>query len=250
MKKLPEEKQSDITDALSDIFLNIEVNGYVEESVAVGRMRIGEKVFAEDCLKDMGFGELDPCEMPQDFEGSAIGADGCVADKDINGFYRKSFFNFGMSMIFEEAAVKTKEFGTDGMMLFDEELRDYINGVFPLFVEVSDIEFEYDEFDLVSPVSLQTIRGDKRSAGKLLADIMLGRARAGMCVDRYFIKSASVPDRVMKLLREEDGRKYLECDAVNGMPYKMALISSLDFIGKRNVVLFDMKLSRRNEMSA
>lgn len=231
-------------DAVASLFMNIEINDYAMENVTLGRIVPGERIPLQAYLHELGY---DACAVPagkRRLSGNVLDERDIIRDKDIDEYYRRHFFNYQMSCVFEDAPKERFDFGDDAMFLFERETRQYIDGSFALFREIAGWGVSYDAYDLLVPYSREQIRQSSIAAAKFLAAVRLKHLRQGMCVHRYFARAEYVSPFVRRLLREKKGRYYLENADTESREYKLALFSVFAYKGMENFALFDLKARR------
>ncbi len=231
-------------DGWTSIFLNIEMNKVAEEYVVLGRLRPGDSAKRDDVFRDLGLQDCDFRTLPEDYEGDVLDAEGKVWERDVDEYFRRRYYNFAMSCIFDEAPMTEKDFGDDKMFFFCDEMRAYIDGCFPLFLEVLSQDVACDAFSLALPMPVGILRAGKNRMAKFLADVYLQGMRKGQNVTKWFAGALYVPPQVQALVRTQGKKILLACDDVQSVEYKLALLSVVMFLSAENTALYDVKCEK------
>lgn len=245
MKKLTE-KQKKYMDAFVEILLNSDINNYAEENVIMGRIKTGEKIPVEQYVRDLGYGDCNFNNVRLDLEGEVIDADGYIRNKDIDG-YRRRFLYFAMSCIFDEVRI-TDDFDDDGMMNLRDDIRKYIENLFPLFNEVLNTYVDYDAFDCISAYTFSEIFNSNSKVAKLLVDIKLKALKNGENVSRYLKGAKVMPYFVLRLIKQDKSKYILQNNDTESVDYKLALFSVMDFYNTENTKILELKIKRWLEL--
>ncbi len=249
MKESEQDVEQSLESAFSLLCLNVELNDYALENVVMGRIRPGEKIPFASYVQDLGYAACDFRAVRTQMEGNVLDADERIRNRDIREYYRRRFFNFHMSYIFDEAPKESFDFGDDAMFLFEQDMRGYINNAFPLFCDILDERVEYSPFDIKPSYMAAVRRGGHFRTEKLLSDIKLKALRQGVCVDSYFVRE-EIPFFVERLLEKKKGKYYLCNNDTDGVAYKLAVFSAFRLKGSENDFLLKTKIVRWAESHA
>lgn len=234
--------ESEIQDALSDLFLNFVINDYALEEVLFGNLKPGDKFPVDKFIKDMHFDFLTANDFSSIvYEGHVIDEYGIIEKKDPE-YFRKHFYNYEMSCIFADAAPEDKNFDDIGLMIFNNDaMTAYINDNYTMFCEIIDTPIEYDEFSLLLPVKSEVRKGCTMELKQFIADIMLKKLKVGKNVNKYFDKMVYVPYFVEQLVEKRKDKYFLKINDTESLDYKLAAFSVFDFFLNRNAMLLELK---------
>lgn len=233
-------KQADIKNALSSLFANEDLNNYAMENAVLGKISAGDDVPVQTYAKELKLPETLFSELESNSEGRAIDENGKLRENLEDENFRKDFYTFGMSIVFDKAPKNSYDFDDDGLLPFKFGLKEYLLELFPLFEQIAAYPIEHDAFDLMRADSEQA-QESVCACRELIANIKIKGIKQGKCVNKYVKSFSHIPYFACKLLTETKGKFVLSNADVQSLDYKLALLSLLPFRNTENAALFELK---------
>lgn len=226
------------------ISVNMLFNTYSLENIVMGKLKPDEQIPMDNFVSELKLQALNPYSSASDLEGSIIDNEGVVKDCPIETYYYR-FFADQMNIIFLDAPKFSDEFGDDLLFRFKNNLCKYITDMYPMFKEILATEVTYEPFDLVP---LPTEKTNFHTTGiyvrDLVADIKIKRMKKGQRVDKLMKNIPYISNYyfVNRLLENKDNHYVVADNDTDGVDYKLALFSSMDFVNIEHYKIFNLKL--------
>ena len=220
----------------------IDFDDYTYESVVLGLVGVGEHAPLNKYARDMG---VSPEEYYLEVErGEYLMIDECgkICNHDLDGYYRRRFFNYNMSYIFDSCKLGMNLSEEDLLMPFPDELTFYISGVLPLFIEALKTEVK-ESVELFSPL----MRSYKTATDAFLSGIMSKAIKVGDDVSGYFAGGAQPTPYAERLIERSGNILILKSDDCNGLDYKLALLANFRWYYFGHESLYLSKLAKFSE---
>lgn len=234
-----EEREQEMI-ALLEKLHRTDLDDYVRENVVLGLVGVGEPAPFERWGQDLGIDVSEYIDICKNGGSFIVERDLTVHCEDLDNFYRKRYFNFYMSLVFDKFRIGNDLSEDELIMPFPAEVDSYIRSVFPLFLEALNTEVEEDA------ITHHVWPSDKSrfATYEFLCDVYENKVKFGDDVGGYF-EGCDIPaPYVVKLIKEEDGKLTMRTHSRNGLAYKFALLGCISWYYRGHENLYFAKLAR------
>ena len=241
-------EMSEFINAFFRIELNALMNNYAVENVSFGEIKPNEKIPFDKYISDLELPQSPAYQFRTEVEGFAITDEETIVNQDID-FFMKDCFRTNINTIFMDSSLKdAMDYDTEGTICFKHEIYDFILSLFPLYKDILTTEVEYGGFDLLLPFPDRFARADCfQQFSKLLIDIKVRNLQIGQCIDKYLKNLSFIPYYVKRLFEVKKNRYILTNNDIESLDYKLAVLSTINYINPEHIKLFELKAQRFEE---
>lgn len=242
-----QQMEEKVLNILGIITINARINQLVFENVTMGNLQPNSPVPIDAYLAILKMKNFNFPNNENFFNGGAIIKKN-VIDKERQYFY-KDFYYGNMNFIFSETPKRGKRninelCENDDIYLenFNTKICNYIKNLYPLFEQIVEQKVEYDIYNLITDVTNSEQKELNKNISKLLVNIICLGKRRGSRVDSYMKKISKITPCLSKIIKLKKGHYYIENNDTDSIDFKLALLSTFNFMMIENFVFFNQKI--------
>lgn len=244
IERTPENEK--IIKALAFMGTNSLINTLANENVVFGRIKAKEKVPTKQYLENLGLKRIIPYIADENLDGVNI-QNSCIVEKD---FSERCFDLYIEKISYLFYKIPTdKSFEEDnGIAHYKYGWYEYLNNLYPLFVEIIKTEVHPDLFTAIPELlNLKQQVSYYDTVSRFVLAIKTKGLRQGGRIDRYVKNMNFISPIIKRLIITRKGHYYLKNSNINSLDYKLALFSCFRFMNEDNAKLFELKMLQWEE---
>lgn len=219
---------------------------YVQECVALGVLKEGEKVSVAACATALGYSEADLLQYVGELMRDVCTPDYKVSGKDADYFLR-FYFRQGIIDVFRNE-LDCEEIIRESIMPVKEKLVGYVVELYPLYREIMKTEVPHEQVAYM-PFSARAYARNASAVSSFISAVASKRLRRGKNVYKYFANCGVLPESVKRLLKISKTGKYILANTDrNSTDFKLALISAFPTSTQKNNALLQMKIEKWRQL--
>jgi len=222
------------------------INTLANENTVFGRIRSKEKVPIKQYLETLGLKRMIPYIADENLDGANI-QNGCIVEKNFSERCLELYIE-KISNLFYKIPIDKSFEEDDGIEHYKYGWYEYLNNLYPMFVEILNTEVQPDLFAAVPDLlDLKEKFNYYEAASKFVLAIKTNGLRQGGRIDRYVKNMNFISPLIKRLIIVRKGHYYLKNSNINSLDYKLALLSCFKFMNEDNAKLFELKMLKWEE---
>lgn len=244
IKRTPENEE--IIKALAFMGTNSLINTLANENVVFGRIKSKEKVPTKQYLENLGLKRMIPYIADENLDGVNI-QNSCIVEKDFSERCFELYIE-RISYLFYKIPIDKSFEEEDGIAHYKYGWYEYLNNLYPLFVEIIKTEVQPDLFAAIPELlDFKQQLNYYDTVSRFVLAIKTKGLRQGGRIDRYVKNMNFISPLIKRLIITRKGHYYLKNSNINSLDYKLALFSCFRFMNEDNAKLFELKILKWEE---